>query len=127
MGTDYPTADGTAIRDYIHVADLANAHMLALKGLENRSLNDVINLGSGRGSSVQQVVDMVATVTGRAVRCDRSARRPGDPAELVANPAKAESVLAWKPKRSTLELVVGDAWAWFQSRGYADLPTDRID
>lgn len=114
FGTDYPTPDGTAIRDYIHVTDLAHAHVLALRVLENQAVNTAINLGTGQGASVKQVIAAVEKVTGLKVRREEAPRRAGDPPELVADARKAKTALSWTPKRSTLETIVEDSWRWFQ-------------
>jgi UDP-glucose 4-epimerase len=119
FGTDYPTADGTAVRDYIHVDDLADAHMLALDAaVEGR--HDIYNLGTGTGYSVREVVDAVQRVTGRELEVHEEARRPGDPPALVAANERARQGLGWTPKRS-LDDMVADAWAWHQAHpgGYA--------
>jgi UDP-glucose 4-epimerase len=96
-GTDYPTRDGTCIRDYIHVSDLADAHVLALKHLESGKASDRINLGTGRGASVKEVIDTARLVTGREISIRVGPRRPGDPPELVAEASRAASVLGWNP------------------------------
>ena len=100
FGTDYPTPDGTAVRDYIHVADLADAHLRAIERLERRPPSQAINLGTGLGHSVREVIDTVGQVTGRHVPCDVAPRRAGDPPELVADPARARAVLGWTPRYS---------------------------
>jgi UDP-glucose-4-epimerase GalE len=112
FGDDYPTADGTCIRDYIHVNDLAEAHVL---GLEYLSKNDsrAMNLGTGRGHSVKEVVQAVEHVTGHTVPTQIGGRRAGDPAELVADPSLAEKTLRWKARRS-LEDIIATAWRWAQ-------------
>jgi len=112
FGTDYATPDGTAIRDYIHVMDLADAHLRALDRLGTGTPSQAINLGTGRGHSVREVVDTVAGVGGRAVPAVESARRPGDPPELVAAPARAREVLGWNCQYADLETIVRHAWAW---------------
>ena len=119
FGTDYPTDDGTAIRDYIHVEDLGQAHLLALEATRPGE-HDVYNLGTGTGYSVRQVVEAARTVTGREIEAREEPRRPGDPPRLVAANAKAREGLGWTPEKS-LEQMVGDAWAWYQAhpQGYA--------
>ena len=115
FGDDYPTPDGTCIRDYIHVCDLAQAHILALDYLLAGGDNNVFNLGNGVGFSVKEVIDVARKVTGHpipAVLCDR---RAGDPAQLVASSEKAKSVLGWKPQYADLETIVSSAWAWHRS------------
>jgi UDP-arabinose 4-epimerase len=117
FGNDYPTEDGTCIRDYIHVNDLADAHVRALRHLEQGGESMTVNLGTGQGASVMDVVRAAEAVTGRAVRRRTVPRRAGDPAALVADPRKAEKILQWKAKRS-LQEIVGTAWRWMQrSRG----------
>lgn len=110
FGDDYPTADGTCIRDYIHVNDLAEAHVLGLEYL-GKGESGAMNLGTGKGYSVHEVVAAVEKVTGRKVPTHIGARRAGDPAELVADPSRAEKLLNWKAKRS-LEEIVASAWKW---------------
>ncbi len=114
-GTDYPTADGTCIRDYIHVRDLADAHLLALAALEKQP-RMIYNLGNGRGFSVREVIESVRRVTGRPVPVQECPRRPGDPAVLVASSEKIARELGWQPKFSTLDAIVSDAWLWHQER-----------
>ncbi len=112
-GTDYPTPDGTCIRDYIHVSDLAQAHVLAITALEANS-ELIVNLGSGVGSSNRQVVEMVQKVTGKEIEVRYCDRRPGDPATAIASNEYARDVLGWKLEHSDLEEIVGDAWAAHQ-------------
>ena len=116
FGTDYPTPDGTALRDYVHVCDLARAHVMALDHLVSKTTSIALNIGSGQAHSVQQVVDAVRDVTGRPVAAKPSPRRMGDPAVLVADPAKAKQVLGWSPVRSDLKTMVADAWRWHSQR-----------
>jgi len=111
-GTDYPTPDGTAIRDYIHVADLADAHVRALADLVAGGASGALNLGTGKGHSVREVVAAVERVSGRPVPRNDVARRPGDPPELVADPALANSRLGWSPEYSDLDTIVHTALAW---------------
>ena len=118
FGDDYPTRDGTCIRDYIHVEDLGQAHLLALDAARPAT-HDVYNLGTGRGFSVLEVVEAVRAVTGHALPVEVAPRRTGDPASLVASSARAQAELGWKPAKEDLEVMVGDAWAFTQSR--ADL------
>jgi len=113
-GTDYPTPDGTCIRDYIHVTDLAEAHVLALKHLANGGSSVALNLGTGSGSSVKEVLDAVEKVTGRPVPKRIAPRRAGDPPALVADPTRAQNLLQWKATRSLNE-IVRTAWQWMQS------------
>jgi UDP-glucose 4-epimerase len=111
FGDDYPTPDGTCVRDYIHVSDLARAHVLALQALTGPS-GIPLNLGCGGGFSVAQVIDIARRVTGREIRIERGARRPGDPAVLVASSERARQVLSWRPSREELGLIIEDAWKW---------------
>lgn len=117
-GSDYPTPDGTCIRDYIHVSDLADAHVRALEYLETQSNEPdgsalAVNLGTGQGYSILEVVNAVENVAGRTVRLTRAARRPGDPPILVADPAKALRVLGWAAKRNLAD-IVSSAWVWME-------------
>jgi UDP-glucose 4-epimerase len=114
FGTDYPTPDGTCIRDYIHVNDLAEAHVLALEHLVNGGSSVALNLGTGSGFSVKEVLDVVEKVTGRPVPTRVAPRRAGDPPALVADPTRAQTLLQWKATRS-LEQIVTTAWRWTQS------------
>jgi UDP-arabinose 4-epimerase len=114
FGTDYPTPDGTAVRDYIHVADLADAHLRALDRLGAGETSQAINLGTGQGHSVRDVVDTVSRVGGRTVPVMESPRRPGDPGELVAAPGRARQVLGWTCRYAALETIVRHAWAWHE-------------
>ncbi len=121
-GTDYNTPDGTCIRDYIHVVDLAHAHILALRKLELEDQSSIYNLGNGNGYSVRQVIETVKKVTGRNVASVDSPRRPGDPARLVASSEKIRKELGWTPKYPDLETIVRTAWEWHRShpKGYND-------
>ena len=112
-GSDYPTADGTCLRDYIHVNDLADAHVRALQYLETGGDSLAINLGTGRGHSVLEVIQAAESITGRPVRRKIGSRRPGDPPVLVADPAKAQRVLGWTAKRNLVD-IVSSAWTWMQ-------------
>jgi UDP-glucose 4-epimerase len=112
FGDDYATPDGTCIRDYIHVSDLAEAHVLALQRLGQREGVDAFNLGTGRGASIREVLGAVERVAGKAVPHSVGARRPGDPAVLVSDPAKARSDLGWVAASSDLDTIVSTAWAW---------------
>jgi UDP-glucose 4-epimerase len=121
FGTDYPTPDGTCIRDYIHVNDLASAHLLALERLEpGRPI--CCNLGTGRGHSVREVIQTVEEVTGLPVPVKESPRRPGDPPELVASADRARSLLGWKPDYPDLRAIITTAWNWHRKhpKGYDD-------
>ncbi|ARM31221.1 UDP-glucose 4-epimerase GalE [Prosthecochloris sp. HL-130-GSB] len=112
FGTDYPTPDGTAVRDYIHVTDLADAHARALEYLLQNGKSERINLGTGKGLSVREIIDTVERVTGLAVPFRESDRRAGDPPELVAQPEKAMQLLGWKPQYSDADTIVRTAWQW---------------
>ena len=118
-GTDYPTPDGTCIRDYIHIADLVSAHMLALDALGERD-RLVYNLGSGSGYSVREVIETAREVTGRPIPATESPRRPGDPARLVASSEKVRSELGWKPQYPDLKDILESAWEWHRThpKGY---------
>jgi len=109
FGTDYPTPDGTCIRDYIHVEDLCSAHLLALEQLANHR-EQVYNLGNGTGYSVRQVIDTVRRVSGRSFRVEEAPRRPGDPPVLTADASKAVRELGWKTRYPDLETIVESAW-----------------
>lgn len=110
FGRDYATPDGTCIRDYIHVQDLADAHLAALEHLERGGESGAFNLGSGRGHSVEEVIEMCRAVTGRAIPIVDGPRREGDPPSLVASPRLAEERLGWRARRSSLDRIVADAW-----------------
>ena len=111
-GSDYQTADGTAVRDYIHVTDLASAHVRALKHLERGGESVALNLGTGSGHSVREVVDMIGQISGRHVPVQFGARRDGDPPKLVANADRAREILGWQPRHSSLHSIVETAWRW---------------
>ncbi|MCZ7593020.1 MAG: UDP-glucose 4-epimerase GalE [Kiritimatiellae bacterium] len=117
FGDDYPTPDGTCVRDYIHIADLAQAHILALE----KDVSGPFNLGNGDGYSVKQVVDVAREVTGKPIKAEVAPRRPGDPPRLIASATKAHTVLGWKPKYPDLRTIIEHAWKWHQAnpRGYA--------
>ncbi|MDP1524954.1 MAG: UDP-glucose 4-epimerase GalE [Rhodocyclaceae bacterium] len=112
FGTDFDTPDGTCIRDYIHVVDLCDAHLLALQHLLATRQSARYNLGNGEGYSVQQVIDTARQVTGREIRVRNEARRAGDPARLVANAHRVRHELGWKPCRAALATIIADAWQW---------------
>ena len=114
-GTDYPTRDGTCERDYVHVSDLANAHVLALERMEKEVLASAYNLGNGRGHSVREVIAAAERVTGRAVRQRTADRRPGDPALLLASSEKARTELGWTPRFQELDAIVQTAWNWHRT------------
>jgi len=115
FGTDYPTPDGTCIRDYIHVADLAEAHLLALDALEKHD-RLIFNLGNGQGFSVREVIESARRVTGHPIPVEICPRRAGDPAVLVASSEKAMRELGWKPKYTRLDEIIRTAWVWHQMR-----------
>lgn len=122
FGTDYPTPDGTAIRDYVHVTDLADAHIAALDHLRKGGKSDFINLGTGDGYSVLEVIEATRKVTGAPIPVRNEPRRPGDPAKLVADARKAKAVLGWTPKMSDLASILRSQWEWRKKfpKGYAD-------
>ena len=115
-GDQYPTADGTCIRDYIHVADLAQAHLLALQALESGHAGGAYNLGNGRGYSVRQVIDVARAVTGQAIAVKTGAARAGDPPSLVGDPARIQKELGWRPLTPDLRDIVQSAWRWHRAR-----------
>lgn len=119
-GDDYDTPDGTCVRDYIHILDLASAHAIALAP----EISGAYNLGTGKGYSVLEVVEAARKITGRAVRADIKPRRPGDPALLVADASRANRELGWKPEHSSLENIIASAWKWHSAHphGYGELP-----
>ena len=117
FGEDYPTRDGTCVRDYIHVQDLADAHLLALAALKERD-RVIYNIGNGQGFTVREVIESVRRVTGKAIPVEECARRAGDPAVLVAGSEKIKRELGWKPKFAELDTIVKSAWEW-QQRRYA--------
>lgn len=119
FGTDYPSVDGTAVRDYVHVSDLAAAHVLAMRYLEQGGESTVCNLGTGTGITVRQVIAMVEEVSGRKVPVRLSPRRPGDAPELVAEASRARELLGWTPVRSDLRSIVETAYRWHLSAGEA--------
>jgi len=114
FGDDYPTPDGSCVRDYIHVNDLAEAHILAVDYLRNNGRSDVFNLGTGHGYSVKEVIDVASRVTGLDIPVEIAGRREGDPPFLVANVDKMTGQLGWSPTRSGLETIIQDAWKWHQ-------------
>ncbi|HET9857725.1 MAG TPA: UDP-glucose 4-epimerase GalE [Chthoniobacterales bacterium] len=118
FGTDYETPDGTCVRDYIHILDLAHAHILAL----NSAKSDFYNLGTGGGASVREVIDSCRKVTGRKVDIVEKPRRPGDPPRLIASSEKIKRELGWKPQFQSLDAIIESAWKWHQKfpRGYED-------
>lgn len=122
FGSDYPTNDGTCIRDYIHVSDLADAHLLAVDYLRKDGASEIFNLGSGNGFSVLEVIRTAERVTGLTIPTALRERRAGDPAVLIASAGKAKAVLGWQPKRDNMEKIIESAWRWHQAHpdGYAN-------
>ena len=116
-GTDYPTPDGTGIRDYIHIEDLASAHLCALSYLEKGGESTAMNVGYGHGSSVREVLEVVKKVSGADLKIIEAERRPGDPASLVAKADKIRVLTGWEPKYNNLETIVADAWHWERKLG----------
>jgi UDP-glucose 4-epimerase len=122
FGEDYDTPDGTCIRDYIHVDDLIEAHLLALEYLKETGESNVFNLGSSQGFSVKEMIDAARSVTGHPIPAKAGERRAGDPSKLIASSDKAKSVLGWSPSRTSIERIIGDAWNWHENHpnGYRD-------
>jgi UDP-glucose 4-epimerase len=123
FGNNYPTPDGTPIRDYIHVVDLADAHIRALDHLRRAGTSDFMNLGTGNGYSVLEVIECAREITGREIPVRMELPRAGDPARLIADPARAKAVLGWAPAVSDLHSIVRSAWEW-RLRNPAGYPTD---
>ncbi len=121
FGTDYPTRDGTAIRDYIHVVDLADAHIRALEFMREHDRSEILNLGTGRGSTVQEIVDTTRRISGVDIPVEYSGRRPGDPVAIYADNTKAREVLGWEPQHH-LDEIIQSAWQWHSTHpnGYGD-------
>ncbi len=122
FGTDYETKDGTCVRDYIHVTDLSEAHILALERLMQGGESRIYNLGNGRGFSVREVIETARKITGREIKAVESERRPGDPAVLIASSEKAKSELGWSPEYNDLEKIIETAWKWHKTHpnGFGD-------
>ncbi len=122
FGSDYPTPDGTCVRDYIHVSDLASAHVKAMEHLARGGDSLALNLGTGHGYSVRQIIETARKITDHAIPAEEAPRRPGDPPELVAKADRAREVLGWKPVLSDLESIIGSAWQWHRAHpnGYGD-------
>ena len=118
FGDDYPTKDGTCIRDYIHVLDLCDAHVLALEYLFKGYPSGNFNLGSGEGFSVLEMIEAARRITSHPIPAQISERRAGDPAVLIASSAKARKVLGWNPIRENIEIMIRDAWCWEQNKRY---------
>ena len=112
FGTDYPTPDGTCVRDYVHVSDLTQAHLLSLNALTLESKSAIYNLGNSRGYSVREVIELARKVTGHPIPTVETDRRPGDPATLIASSDKIKRELGWKPQYEDLEKIVHTAWKW---------------
>jgi UDP-glucose 4-epimerase len=123
FGTDYPTPDGTCVRDYVHILDLASAHLAALNALASRD-RLVYNLGNGQGFSIREVIEVARRVTGHPIPAVETARRPGDPASLVASSARIRRELGWRPKYAGIETIIASAWEWHQRHphGYSAVP-----
>jgi UDP-glucose 4-epimerase len=121
FGTDYPTPDGTCVRDYIHVEDLAEAHLLALESLNEGSF-DAFNVGTGRGTSVRAIIDAAQTVTGCEIPIVETGRRPGDPPQLYADPTKIRQTLNWSPQYTDITAIIETAWRWHRThpQGFAE-------
>ncbi len=117
FGEDYPTRDGTCIRDYVHVSDLARAHVAALKLASAEKTGLALNLGTGQGYTVREVIDACQIVTGRTIEVAIGPRRPGDPAELVADPSRAEAKLDWRARYTDIEEIIDTAWSWHRKMG----------
>ncbi len=122
FGTDYPTPDGTCIRDYIHVLDLAEAHVLALRHLKEGGASRIYNLGTQNGVSVREMIEAAQRITGQTCRVTEEARRPGDPAVLIASSEKIQKELGWTPMHSSIEEIIRDAWNWHSTheQGFGD-------
>lgn len=122
FGTDYATPDGTCLRDYIHVIDLADAHLLAIDYLRKGGESDVFNLGNGHGFSVREMIETAKNVTGKAIKVEYGGRRAGDPAQLIASSEKARKVLGWNPHYADVAKIIGTAWTWHKKHpnGYED-------
>ncbi|UOR11598.1 UDP-glucose 4-epimerase GalE [Halobacillus amylolyticus] len=122
-GDDYDTHDGTCVRDYIHVKDLVDAHLLAVESLEKHKQSRIYNLGNGSGFSVKEIIESARRVTGKSIPARIAPRRAGDPANLVASPAKAIEELGWNPSHSSIDEMIESAWKWFQDHpnGYTNL------
>jgi UDP-glucose 4-epimerase len=120
FGHDYPTADGTCVRDYIHVADLATAHLLALEATgQSAGLCTAYNLGGGRGYSVREIIETASRVTGRRIATRMCPRRPGDPAVLIASSDRIKSALDWRPRFDQIDAIIESAWRWMTRSGRA--------
>ena len=123
FGTDYPTPDGTAIRDYIHILDLADAHVKALQFLKEQNRSEIFNLGVGKGTSVQEIYDAAKRISGVDIPAEYVARRPGDPVAVWADNSKAREMLGWQPQY-TLDDILRTAWQWY-AKQYGNAPVAR--
>ena len=123
FGNDYDTPDGTGVRDYIHVTDLAQAHILAVKYLMEGNESNIFNLGNGVGFTVKEVIETARKVTGKPIKAVEEGRRAGDPAVLIASSEKAKNILGWKPEHADLEEIIASAWKWHSShpQGYCSV------
>ena len=123
VATDYDTKDGTCVRDYIHVTDLAQAHILAVKYLMEGNESNIFNLGNGVGFTVKEVIETARKVTGKPIKAVEEGRRAGDPAVLIASSEKAKNILGWKPEHADLEEIIASAWKWHSShpQGYCSV------
>jgi UDP-glucose 4-epimerase len=121
-GADYPTPDGTCVRDYVHVSDLARAHVLALEYLEQGGESQKINLGNAKGFSVRQIIDATEKVTGRHIPVKEESHRPGDPSQTGASIEKAKEILGWSPQYTDIHEIIRTAWEWHlkNSGGFSD-------
>ena len=126
-GTDYDTPDGTCVRDYVHVSDLADAHVLALEALQKGAASRAYNLGNGRGFSVRQVIDAAERVTGKRIAVTEAARREGDPAELVGDASRIRRELGWQPRIGRIEDIISSAWRWYLKGPPMDVETTNAD
>jgi UDP-arabinose 4-epimerase len=117
FGEDYDTPDGTCIRDYIHVTDLSEAHVLAMKALDKGSDNNTYNLGNGKGFSVREVIETASVITGKDIPCKIGSRRPGDPSRLIGDATKAIRELGWNPRYNDLRVIIQTAWKWHNRKG----------
>ena len=127
FGNDYDTPDGTGVRDYIHVTDLAQAHILAVKYLMEGNESNIFNLGNGVGFTVKEVIETARKVTGKPIKAVEEGRRAGDPAVLIASSEKAKNILGWKPEHADLEEIIASAWKWHSShpQGYCSVQEDK--
>ena len=121
FGQDYPTADGTCIRDYVHIHDLASAHLLAIEATDETTA-EVFNIGAGNGNSVMEIIKACEKVTGQTIPYEVTERRPGDPPRLVAEPTKLKTQLGWEPQYTNIEDTIATAWAWHKKfpNGYGN-------